>query len=819
MSAAIKYKLVLRILGFALLLFWQQDSFASLPPVVCPAGGPIGSVDLRVVSSRGGDPLPLRTINRLEEGDKLQYRPLLRSGEERKGEVTLVLVPANKTAAEEKLHILDPKPANKPQEWTVPWRVSVVAFVYGPSGLSTKKVNTFLSRDEDLIAQLADYAEKTAQTEALIAALSSPASSAAAVQSALQGFSSQYGLNAQLDRNAPPNQQAMTLFRTLNPAIAGYDPISPQASQTLSQTAGLATSVATLFFGSPVGLAAGGTAMLLELRSVAFPRAEFRSSFSQSLPNDGLGLCGRRDPPPPHTRIAYLWASRVPNAAPPQLAISTENSVPAAIKSPVPVAASDPDWKFVDRARNWALQAEGGKAIPIKAQKLGDTKMLELDLGASVAPGRYSLIANWDWDHFAVNGNLEVRPLTDLAAVRPIATSQDLLVAKTGKVPVTLEGADFEFVTRVEIEKVGDKFATAAAIPYVLPQGLRHGPQGRMDIQVNTIDLDAGDYRLLISQLDGKAHSVPLKILPAPPLIENLPVLLNRGSTTAHYRLKGQRLDLITRLEVARGSAQLGPVSASHTERSLTLNMASDIAAGTGMALKAYVRDRSEPLTLSDAVRIVGPRPNITEVRISQPPDQEVQLEAGELAGSTYLSAMMKVEHLQSNGVVRLSCDQPSGARVELHLGERSGPLSLQQLAPDQVFLSFDTSAWLNGCVLDAAIANGPEGESNSYKLGRIVRVPKISRFELPDGSAGGLYASLTGQNLETIDKIGWTADHGETVATLPLPVPGDADRQVLRLVLAAPPDSSAPLYLWLRGESQPRLTRVKAQRRVDDRS
>ena len=49
------------------------------------------------------------------------------------------------------------------------WRVSVVAFVYGPSGLNMKKVSSFLSREDDLIAQLADYAEKTAQTEALIA--------------------------------------------------------------------------------------------------------------------------------------------------------------------------------------------------------------------------------------------------------------------------------------------------------------------------------------------------------------------------------------------------------------------------------------------------------------------------------------------------------------------------------------------------------------------------------------------------------------------------------------------------------------------------
>jgi hypothetical protein len=670
MCTEIQLKLALRSTFLAVLILLPAGLSASLPPVVCPAGGPIGSVDLRVLSARGGsDALPLRTINRLEEGDRLVYRPLLRSGEERKGEVAFVLIPANKTAAGEKLRILDPKPANKPQEWNVPWRVSVVAYVYGPSGLNAKKVQDFLSRDEELVAQLADYAEKTAQTEALIAALSSPNSSAIAVQSALQGFSSQYGLNVQLDRAAPTNQQAMTVFRTLNPAIAAYDPISPQGSQPFSQTAGLATSVATLFFGSPVGLAAGGTAMVLQLRSVAFPRAEFRSSFSQQLPGDGLGLCGRRDPAPPHTKVAYLWASRVPNAGPPQLAIGDENSLPAAVKSPMLVNAPDPDWKFTDRARGWALQPENGKPVPINVHKLGDTKMLELDLTQAVRPGRYGLVANWDWDRFTVKGAIEVRPLSDFSKVSPVAHSQDLLVEKTGKVPVTIEGSDFEFVTKVEIEKVNDKFATPAPVPFVLPQGLSKGVQDRMDIQVNTIDLDAGDYKLLITQLDGKTHVAPLKILSAPPVIGNLPVVLNQGASQVEFRLKGQRLELLDHLEVARGSIRLAAACANQKERNLNLEMANDIAAGTSLAIKAYIRDRSEPLILSDAVRIVGSRPSITEVRISQPPEQDVQLDPGELPGGMYLSAMMRVQHLQSNSSVRLSCEQPGGPAVTLRLG------------------------------------------------------------------------------------------------------------------------------------------------------
>lgn len=723
----------------------------------------------------------------------------------------MVLVPTNRAAADEKLIILEPKPADKPQSWTVPMRVSVVAFVYGPAGLNRRRVKNFLDRDEDLVAQLADYAEKTSQTEALIAALSTPNSSAASVQSALQGFSSQYGLSVQIDKTAPMEQQAMALFRTLNPAIASYDPISPQRTQSVGQTASLATSVAALFFGSPVGLAAGGTAMLMELRSLAFPRAEFRSSFAQPLQQDGLGLCGRRDPAGPHTKVAYLWASRVPNTPPPQLTIDTANSFPAAMKSPLPIIAENVDWKFVDRAHDWALQPQNGKPTPIKVQKLGDTKMLELDAGQNVKPGKYRLVANWDWDQFVVKGEVDVKPLDDFTSTQLPASSQDLLISKTGKVPVTLEGSNFEFVTKVEIEKVDDKFAVPVPIPFVLPRGLRRGPQEHLDIQVNTIDLDPGQYRLLISQVDGKPHPVKVKILPAPPRIENFPIVMNEGTSNVAFQLKGHRLDLLNRLEVAHGNVELGPVSADQTERTVTLKMSTDIAAGTGLAAKAYVQDRGEPLTFSDAVRIVGPRPRIAQLSISVPPEQDVRLEPGELPGGVYLSAMMRLDHLQSNSVVKLDCEQPGRNSLTLHLGEQAGPVSLQQLTPDQVFLSFDTSSWMNGCVLRATVANGSEGESEPYQMGRIVRVPKIETFEMSgeDSQTGQITASFTGQSLETIEKIGWNPEQGEMIRGLPLPVPGESQKQALQVRLTAPPQVGGPLYVWLRGEAKARTIKL----------
>ena len=54
--------------------------------------------------------------------------------------------------------------------------------------------------------------------------------------------------------------------------------------------------------------------MLLDLRSIAFPDTQFRASFAQPLKGSGVNLCGQQGPAPPHTRVAYLWASRIPNA-------------------------------------------------------------------------------------------------------------------------------------------------------------------------------------------------------------------------------------------------------------------------------------------------------------------------------------------------------------------------------------------------------------------------------------------------------------------------------------------------------------------------
>ena len=189
----------------------------------CPAGGPLGEVDLRVQVSDAAEPLPFASIVHLTENDRVQYAPVARGREKREGEVALVLVPT-KISGKEELLVTEVRDAAKPQEWTIPRTVALVAFVYGPQGLSKKKVKGFLSQDSLLVAQMADYADKTAQTEALLAVLSNSESSPASMNAALNGFASQYGVSAQIDKTAPPAAQAQALFAAMNPQLSSYSP-------------------------------------------------------------------------------------------------------------------------------------------------------------------------------------------------------------------------------------------------------------------------------------------------------------------------------------------------------------------------------------------------------------------------------------------------------------------------------------------------------------------------------------------------------------------------------------------------------------------
>jgi hypothetical protein len=291
---------------------------------------------------------------------------------------------------------------------------------------------------------LADYAEKTSQTEALVAALSNSESSSASVNAALNGFASQYGFAVQIDKTAPTAVQAQTLFASINPQLATYNPLADTTAARAGQTASLATTAAALFFGSPVGIAAGGTAMLLDLRAIAFPDTQFRSSFAQTLKASAVNLCGQKDPTPPHTRVAYVWASRIPNAPTPVIQVGDANYLPGGQKSSLPVEVQEPTWKYLQRAREWTLTDSKNRASKVPVLKLGNQKSLELDLTkAKLAPGDYHLSGYWDWVPFTADGFVHVKDLSTFDTAKLDPASQDRLLARTGKIPIQLTGAYF----------------------------------------------------------------------------------------------------------------------------------------------------------------------------------------------------------------------------------------------------------------------------------------------------------------------------------------------------------------------------------------
>ena len=803
--------------------FWAQDNNAELPNpaaaapeapplVMCPAGAPLGKVDLKVEGAEG-ETLPFRTINHLSEGDTVRYAPLFRGKENRPGEVTLVLVPEKIAKGEPGIIVTDPRPANKPQQWRMTRTISVAALVYGPAGLNRKKVAKFLSRDEVMVAQLADYADKTAQAEQLVATLSNSEASSASVNAALNGFASQYGFAVQINKDAPLASQAQTLFAAMNPQLAVYNPLASSTATRAGQTASLATTAATLFFGSPVGLAAGGTAMLLDLRSIAFPDTQFRASFATAVkPGDreasGVNLCGQQGPTPPHTRVAYLWASRVPNAPTPAIKIGDANFIAPKEKTPVPVQVSETAWKYLDRARSWKLIDAQKKETRVGVVPLANQKSLEIDLTkAKLAPGDYTLTGLWDWTHFEAAGTIHVAELSDFSKSHVSEKSRQRLLATAGRVPVTLEGGDFQFATRVELQKTGDEFATPEPVRFLLPRGLREGPQDHMDVQIDTAALAPGAYELLITQGGEKKIPVNFQILPNPPVIANLPVIVNQGTAAQHFVLKGERLGLISKLQAPGLTFKMDPPEANGTERSLTVELGPSAKAGKSVPVEAILADRSDPIAFPHGLEITGPLPAIVSSTLSLPSGLQIALRPDEFPAGVTLNAMLDVRNIERRSLLRLACADGLGDATTLHIGQDTGSSSLQQLSRDQLFLAFNTSSLPAGCSLEAAIDNGREGKSPPYVLAHILRLPSIDSVTLVTPGSW----RLTGTNLEMIAKVAWDATEGTDIGALPAPVPGQGLKQTIDVMTPDPTDPAATLHIWLRQDHEGRATTIQA--------
>lgn len=808
--------MVLRVL-FATLLTLPISKAKAMEPLMCPGGMALGRFELTVTSPSGGAPLPLQSVNRLLDGYKVSYQPMqINAPEKKKVRIALLLVPSKGA----KIVVFDPKPADQPAEWTVPFRTQIASLVWGPEGLSRARVENLIAKNDELIGQLADYAEKTEEAQTIIESVTQQQRAQDVglnVDAAVAGFASRFP-SARIDPTQPASVQLSALVNGVNPALAAYDPLAQAPQQQAAQTAGLAAAVAGLFFGNGVGLAAGGGAVLVNLRSMLFPQTQFLSALSQGANENSMGLCGSKTTPAARTQFAFLWATRIPDSLAPQLSLPKPEHLAIGVKSSFPLKVDAKNWDLAARVQDWRLVTGDGKtSVKVQAKVDPKAKTLELDpVSEKLKPGTWKLEANWDWDPIAVSGDLMLHDISHMDGVHLTPESQDELNPDAGTVDLQLTGSDFEFVKKVEFKKQGDPFAQPEPVPFRFPQEAGTGPEPSLRIQMDVKPLTAGNYVFLIAQSDGKEHDAPFKVLPPPPKISDTPLVLNTGTDPQTVTLHGSGLNRIEQISANDAEITLGDAG-SGDQRAITVKVAPGIKAGTLITLNLKVTDFEQPVAVEDALLVAGPKPAISEVRQSHQDNLGVALKDGEMPGKALVSFELNVLHANSISAIRLSCEDGGG--ITIKAGDNNGEndkdkARFVQESSDSVFLSFrPETVGPSGCEVMAVLETPRDGASTPRKLGTIVRLPKIDSFQLTDAKAGdGLYtAEVQGQDLESIAKVGWDDENGTPVDSIPAPLDGPGNRQSLRIAMPWPaPSPHAPLYVWLRGEDKGRLTSAK---------
>ena len=798
-------------------------AFAATAPS-CPAGKPVAQFRLLVEPSKSGEALPLSEVNVIEPGEKLKYEPvpLAKKGD---GDAKIGILLASASGKDAgHIAVLDVKPAKAPAEWAVPVRASIVAIVFGPHGLDEGKINKLVKKNPELVLKLSDYVEQSSRVEALVQTLSkyqNAPTQSGNVQVALGEFSKQYGVSLPaVNSTSSSDQQAQQILRALVPAFSG-DPLA-QTSVT-QQSTGLAASVATFFMGPQFGLAAGGAALLAQLHAALFPRAEFRTALAEPKLPAGMNLCSGNAPAKPHTRIAYLWALPVPNAAAPSASIAQNTRIPAAWNSSIEVkCANESQLRLLTRARDWHVVA-GATDISVSAKvSMGpQSDLLALDLThAKLSPGQYHLSAKWDWTPMSIGGTLEVVKFADYSTSKISNASRDRLVSGVGAVKMGIDGPDLEFLREVALLRATGSHALVLRLPFSFANEAG-GAQHSVTAGIDASHLAPGAYLLQLTQLNGKSHEVPVTVHPPNPTLAYLPLRVNVGETQQTLELHGTALDHIEKITSDNATWTLAaenPGAAGATERSATVRLDSNAKKGALISVKVYVTGISEPLEFSEVLRVAGPRPKIMSARKSYAAEGGVGLRDKEIPASSEVSFSIQGANFDYRSRLRLECQSADDTRdaLEIAPGQHKLGDELDSAGEGMLFLSVNAGEiGRSGCALMATLADDSTGVSDPYFLGQIIRVPRIDKFTLTDEKMGdALYAAiLTGQDLQEITKTGWDAKNGAPVESIPTPVPGQTGEQTLKIAMPwPPPNPGAFLYIWLNGETDARPTTVKYQ-------
>ena len=811
-------------MGLGLALALCRPAAAAEPPL-CAGSRSLGQFRFLVQPAPKVRARPLAAVNRLEKGRKLLYIPVrLKSDRQGQATIALVLIPAE-SGPEKEWVVLDPRPAAAATQWEAPFDVGVVAAVYGPRGLNIKKVKALVKKNRDVITQLADYAQQTAQVGALVEALAawerSPANSQP-LDAVLQGFSAQHNVSLpRIDPKAPADQQAALLLRTLLPSLSTYDPLNPQPAHGIRQSAGLAASLASLFLGNSALLATGGVALFQNLRTLISPGTDFRSAFAQNVPPHDIELCSQRRPAKARARIAYLWALRIPSRGPPQITVPSGAHLPIGREALLPISSEDAsDWRQLPRAHDWKLvQAGSNRHFAVGVTLQPSRLVLKLDtVNKDLSPGEYTLAASWDWESFELAGRFRLHRLGDLNLARLTPQSQHRLVTKSGRVRVELVGADFQFVKKLELVESNPLGQSTLPLAFLLSPRTPGGSQPQLAFALDTDRLAPGLYGLKISQADAEPQVLPLQIHPPLPRLSNLPLKVNLGEESQGLLLEGTGLERIVGMESPKARWELAPPPETKElkQRDVTTFLEDGAQGGELLPITLRITGLEAPVVLNEALQVVGHRPAIAGTNTSFPPKAGLGLREGELPAGRPVSFAIGVENLHPLASLQLGCqsDEEFASKLTLVPGQPQGATRLDVTGEDTLFLSLDPgSLSATGCSLAVVVHNETTGSSDPHSLGRVVRLPRIERFVLTGKKLGeSLYEGiLTGEGLHHIAKAGWDESQGHPVAGIPTPFPDGPQKQTLRIALPWPsPEPHAPVFIWLRGEDRGRPTQVR---------
>ena len=632
----------------------------------------------------------------------------------------------------------------------------------------------------------------------------------------MKGFSSQYGVDLPtLDRSKSTNEQATALLRAVTPAFAKT---SSSPANIAQQSGGLAASVASLFFGAPVGLAVGGAALAGNLHASLFPPTDFEAAFTQQAGADSLVLCTGDQKRNTKARIELIWMMQLPDADAPSLSIAEHPRLPIGGHGTINVqCATVGQLKALARVREWHLISPTARvAVPVHVDMADAADTLTVDLTAVPIPaGDYVLEATWDWTPVAATGQVRVRPFADLKSATIALASQDRLITGTGTVEIDLTGADFEFVERAAIASAVQP-QKVTTVPFTLADDAESRTltaQATLDTGV----LRPGAYVLVLTQLNAAVQRVPVTVHPPTPTLTDLPLRANLGDESQRLHLHGTALERIERIASPDATWTLDPApqgARDLTERVVEIRLGRDARRGERLQVSLVIAGLHAPIEVSGAALVFDPRPTITAVDVSFASQAGIELRTGEIPAGVPVGFVIRADGLGSHPSIQLTCRGESIPSLKLAAGQRSGTAALDRTGQNTLFLSVDPGSIVaSGCTLEASIENPTTGVSNPHDLGRAVRLPRIENFTLTSETIDRtLYAgTLSGESLELIGRTGWAPDAGWPVAGIATPLPGGAGKETLRIALPWPsPSPQAPLYIWLRDETEARRTSTK---------